>query len=80
MEKLFKEYTLGHLKLENRFVFPLIKTAFGSPQGKVTDRQIGFYRQIAKKGPGIVILEPVAVTYDGREHPRYSLQVGAQPG
>jgi 2,4-dienoyl-CoA reductase-like NADH-dependent reductase (Old Yellow Enzyme family)/thioredoxin reductase len=70
MDKFFKEYTLGNLKLKNRFVFPPIKTAYGSPQGMVTDRQINFYRQIAKDGPGIIIMEPVAVTPDGREHPK----------
>ncbi|MFH2131162.1 MAG: NADH:flavin oxidoreductase, partial [bacterium] len=70
MEKLFESFTLGQLKLKNRFVFPPVKTAFGSPQGTVTERQIEFYRQIAKDGPGIVILEPVAVTPEGREHPR----------
>jgi len=70
MKKLFKTLKLGHLKLENRFVFPPIKTAYGSPLGTVTDRQLEFYRQIAKDGPGIIILEPVAVTPNGREHPR----------
>jgi 2,4-dienoyl-CoA reductase-like NADH-dependent reductase (Old Yellow Enzyme family)/thioredoxin reductase len=70
MEKLFSEMTLGGLKLENRFVFPPVKTAYGSLQGTVTGRQIGFYRQIAREGPGIVILEPVSVSADGREHPK----------
>ena len=29
-----------------------------------------FYRQIAHNGPGLVIIESVAVTADGREHPK----------
>lgn len=70
MEKLFKKMKLGRLELANRFVFPTVKTAYGTPQGLVTDRQLVFYRQIAKDGPGIVILEPVSVTADGKEHPR----------
>ncbi|AOY57628.1 NADH:flavin oxidoreductase/NADH oxidase [Desulfococcus multivorans] len=67
---MFKPMDLGTLTLANRFVFPPIKTACGTPEGKVTDRQITFYGQIAHNGPAIVILEPVAVTTDGREHPK----------
>lgn len=70
MQDLFTPMTLGPLTLANRFVFPPIKTASGTPGGQVTDRQVNFYRQIAQQGPAIVILEPVAVTADGREHPR----------
>ena len=70
MKKLFERLTLGELKLKNRFVFPPIKTAYGSPEGTVTEHQIEFYRQIANDGPGIVILEPVAVMLNGREHPK----------
>jgi len=70
MENLFKTFELGGLRLKNRFVLAPIKTGYGSPDGVVTDRQINFYRQIAKDGPAVLILEPVAVTPDGREHPR----------
>ncbi|MGE0085244.1 MAG: FAD-dependent oxidoreductase [Desulfococcaceae bacterium] len=70
MERMFKEFALGGLKLANRFVFPPIKTAYGTPGGTVTDRQLTFYRRIAENGPAILILEPVAVTPDGREHPK----------
>ncbi len=70
MEKLFERYRSGQLTLANRFVFPPIKTAYGGPDGKVTPRQLAFYRRISKNGPGIVVLEPVAVTADGREHPK----------
>jgi len=70
MKTSFEEFTLGGLRLQNRMVFPPIKTAFGSPEGIVTDRQLTFYGQIAKNGPGIVILEPVSVTSEGREHPK----------
>lgn len=70
MKTLFEPYTLGPLALENRFVFPPIKTAYGNPDGSVSERQLSFYRQIAENGPGIIILEPTAVTVDGREHPK----------
>jgi 2,4-dienoyl-CoA reductase-like NADH-dependent reductase (Old Yellow Enzyme family)/thioredoxin reductase len=70
MESMFEPFKIGSLTLANRFVFPPIKTAFGTPQGVVTERHLGFYRQIASNGPGVLILEPVAVTIDGKEHPK----------
>jgi len=70
MKELFTEMTLGNLTLENRFVFPPVKTAYGTPKGNVTDRHLRFYRQIAHNGPAVVILEPVAVTQSGKEHPK----------
>ncbi|MGD8367409.1 MAG: FAD-dependent oxidoreductase [Desulfobacterales bacterium] len=70
MKEMFAEMTLGNLTLANRFVFPPIKTAYGTPKGNVTDRHVRYYRQIAHNGPAVVILEPVAVTADGKEHPK----------
>ncbi len=70
MKKLFERLDLGGMTLANRFVFPPVKTAYGTPDGRVTDRHLAYYRQIAENGPGLVILEPVAVTADGKEHPK----------
>jgi 2,4-dienoyl-CoA reductase-like NADH-dependent reductase (Old Yellow Enzyme family) len=70
MERLFEEFKLGNAKLTNRFVFPPIKLAYGNPNGTVTERQLQFYSQIARGGPAVVILEPVSVTAEGREHSR----------
>jgi len=70
METMFGEFRLGTAKLVNRFVFPPIKLAYGNPNGTVTERQLEFYKQIAKEGPAVVILEPVSVTAEGREHPK----------
>ena len=70
METMFGGMTLGTMDLKNRFVFPPIKLAYGSPDGSVTDRQLDFYRQIAREGPGLMILEPVSVTQEGKEHPK----------
>ena len=70
MQRMFHPYKIGNLELVNRFIFPPVKTGYGSPQGETTPRQLEFYRQIAHNGPAIVILEPVAVTPDGREHPK----------
>ncbi len=70
MERMLNGFTLGNLELVNRFVFPPIKLGCGNPDGTVTDRQLNFYKQIARNGPGLVIIEPVSVTADGREHPK----------
>ncbi|MEE4352801.1 MAG: FAD-dependent oxidoreductase [Desulfatiglans sp.] len=70
MERMFKGFTLANLGLVNRFVFPPIKLGAGKPDGTVTDRQLTFYQRIARRGPGVVIMEPVSVTADGREHPK----------
>ncbi|RKX81106.1 MAG: NADH:flavin oxidoreductase, partial [Spirochaetes bacterium] len=70
MKNLFNSFNLAGTKLVNRFVFPPIKTAFGSPDGVITDRQLAFYNRIASQGPGLIIVEPVAVTQSGREHPK----------
>jgi 2,4-dienoyl-CoA reductase-like NADH-dependent reductase (Old Yellow Enzyme family)/thioredoxin reductase len=70
MEAMFEEFKLGTARLVNRFVFPPMKLAYGNPNGMVTERQLQFYYQIAREGPAIVILEPVSVTAEGREHPK----------
>ena len=70
MQRLFKGFNLGSVRMSNRFVFPPIKLGYGNPDGTVTDRQLRFYRRIAQQGPAMVILEPVSVTADGREHPK----------
>lgn len=70
MERMFNEFTLDRVGLKNRFVFPPIKLGYGNPDGTVTDRQLTFYRQVARNGPAVLIMEPVSVTADGREHPK----------
>jgi 2,4-dienoyl-CoA reductase-like NADH-dependent reductase (Old Yellow Enzyme family)/thioredoxin reductase len=70
MDYMFEGISLGGVQLANRFVFPPIKLGYGNPDGTITEQQLIFYRQIAENGPGLLILEPVAVTQGGREHPK----------
>jgi len=70
MKRMFEAFKIGNLELVNRFVFPPVKIGRGNPDGTVTDRQLTFYQQIARNGPGVVILEPASVTANGREHPK----------
>lgn len=62
--------TLGQLKLKNRFVMAPVKTAYGTPDGRVTERHLTYYTNVAKGGTALVILEPVSVTQTGKEHPK----------
>jgi 2,4-dienoyl-CoA reductase-like NADH-dependent reductase (Old Yellow Enzyme family)/NADPH-dependent 2,4-dienoyl-CoA reductase/sulfur reductase-like enzyme len=70
MQRLFDPQTLGKMTLANRFIFPPIKTAYGTPKGNVTERHLTYYRQLAHDGPGLLIIEPVSVTAEGKEHPK----------
>lgn len=70
MKNLFDKFYLGNLELANRLVFPPVKLGYGNPDGTVTERQMTFYKQVARNGPGLLILEPVSVTNEGREHPK----------
>ncbi len=70
MKRLFNSARLAHHNLANSFFFPPIKTGMGTPDGKVTNEQLNFYQQVSSDGPGVIIVEPVAVTADGREHPK----------
>ena len=70
MERMYTPVVLDNLEIVNCFVFPPIKLGYGNPDGTVTERQLNFYKRIARKGPGLVIIEPVSVTANGREHPR----------
>ncbi|NOZ13640.1 MAG: FAD-dependent oxidoreductase [Acidobacteria bacterium] len=62
--------TLGRLKLKNRFFMAPVKTAYGTLDGRVTERHLVYYRNIAKGGAALVIPEPVSVVQTGKEHPK----------
>lgn len=70
MKRMFEPVVVGPLSLKNRFVLAPVKTAFGTPDGRVTRRQEKFYDSISFDGPALMILEPAAVLPEGREHPR----------
>ncbi len=70
MEDLLKPWSLAGLTLRNRLLMAPVKTAFGTPDGRVTERHLHFYRAVARGGVGLVILEPVPVRWEGREHPK----------
>ena len=70
MSVLLKDWALGPMTLRNRIWMAPVKTAFGTSDGRVTDRHLHFYRRIARGGAGLVLIEPVPVRWEGREHPK----------
>ena len=70
MERFFQPIRLGSLNLKNRFIMPPIKTAYGTPEGKVTQRHLNFYNNVSQGGASLIILEPVSVLKNGKEHPK----------
>ena len=62
--------TLSGLYLKNRFFMAPVKTAMALPGGIVTPDSITFYDRVSKGGVAAIILEPTAVSADGREHPK----------
>ena len=70
MSKVFESVMIGPLELPNRLVMAPVKTAFGGPDGKVTERLIHYYSRRAAGGVGAIIVEPLFVDPAGKEHPR----------
>ena len=70
MERFFQPIRLGSLNLKNRFIMPPIKTAYGTPEGKVTQRHLNFYNNVSQGGASLIILEPVSVLKNSKEHPK----------
>lgn len=58
------------VEFKNRFIMAPVKTGYGSPNGEVNDRHLTYYNNVSKGGASMIILEPVAVTSNGKEHPK----------
>ncbi len=64
--KLAEPFALGARTLRNRVVFPAMATGFGSPDGFLTERCVSYYLVRARGGAGTIIVEPAAISPDGR--------------
>ncbi len=67
---VFEPLRIGPVQLRNRLALAPVKTAFGKTDGMATDRHVAYYRRRAHGGAGLIILEPLFVDPQGREHPR----------
>jgi 2,4-dienoyl-CoA reductase-like NADH-dependent reductase (Old Yellow Enzyme family)/thioredoxin reductase len=70
MAGLMDPWEKGSLSMRNRLWMAPVKTGYGTPDGHVTERHLHFYRRVALGGVGLVVVEPVPVRWDGREHPK----------
>ncbi|PLX99411.1 MAG: NADH:flavin oxidoreductase [Desulfuromonas sp.] len=68
--KFAEEFRIGGLQLKNRFIMAPVKTAYGTPKGEVTPRHLSYYANLSRGGVALIILEPVAVSQSGKEHPK----------
>lgn len=61
--ELFKPGMIGKMRVKNKIVFAPCTTNFAGPLGEVTDRLIKYYRERAKGGVGLIIIENTQVKY-----------------
>lgn len=61
---------LDLLSLKNHILMAPVKTAMCLPDGVVTPQILRYYERMARGGLAAIILEPTAVSADGREHPK----------
>jgi len=68
--KFSEAFQIGKLQLKNRFIMAPVKSAYGNPKGEVTPRHLTYYDNLSQGGMSMIILEPVAVSQSGKEHPK----------
>lgn len=68
--RILQKTQLGPLNLKNHFFMAPMKTAMCLPGGVVTPQILRYYERMARGGVAGIILEPTAVSADGREHPK----------
>ena len=66
MKLLFTPININKLEVKNRMVLPPMGTGFASEDGQVTERMINYYKERAKGGVGLIIVEITAVERRGR--------------
>ncbi|MHA1532472.1 MAG: oxidoreductase [Candidatus Heimdallarchaeota archaeon] len=64
--KLFEPIKLGKVEIKNRIVMPGMETNLGDENGNVTPQIIEYYKQRAKGGTGLIIVEGVFFDKIGR--------------
>lgn len=65
-QKIFEPIQVRKMRLKNRLVGSPVTTNFASPIGEPTERLIHFYRERAKGGAGLIIVEGSFIHPDGK--------------
>ena len=63
---LFQEGSIGSVRIKNRIVMPAMGTNFTGTDGMVCDRNVGYYRERARGGVGLIIVEAVYIHQSGK--------------
>lgn len=63
--KIHEPLSIRDLVVPNRIVFPPFVTGYSNGDGSIGERQVSFYRTIAKSGVGMVIVGASAVAPEG---------------
>lgn len=67
MSKVFTSKSIGNIEIKNRLVLPpMVCFTFADQDGFVSEKNINHYREIAKNGIGLIIVEATAVDPNGR--------------
>jgi len=69
MSSPFDSIKVNQLELSNRLSMAPVKTAYGTKDGRVTDRVTAYFGRRAAGGVGLIISEPLYVDRRGVEHP-----------
>jgi 2,4-dienoyl-CoA reductase-like NADH-dependent reductase (Old Yellow Enzyme family)/thioredoxin reductase len=63
---LFQEGSIGSSRIKNRIVMPAMGTNFTGTDGMVCDRNLSYYRERARGGVGLIIVEAVYIHQSGK--------------
>ncbi len=69
---LFQEGSIGKVRIKNRIVMPPMGTNFTGTDGMVCDRNIRYYRERARGGTGLIIVEAVYI-HQSAKHRVYGI-------
>lgn len=71
---LFKPFPLGTLEIKNRIVMPPMVTLLANENGGVTERMLDYYRERARGGVGLIIVESAYVKEEDRDRGRLGIE------
>ena len=61
LRRLFEPTRIGKMEIKNRIVMPPMGTNMGTPHGHVTEEIVCYYRERARGGVGLIIVETTCV-------------------
>ncbi|MGE5372315.1 MAG: FAD-dependent oxidoreductase [Solirubrobacterales bacterium] len=77
-DHLLRPGKIGRLTIQNRIVMPSISTGLANLHGEVTPELLGYYRERALSGPGVVVAEVASVDAE-RGRYGYNSLIGNHP-